>query len=296
MNSKQKVNDKCLCGSGKKYKKCCLNKQQLIMTPSNVTSVQENKKKYCVNKQQLNNITSNVTYKNENKLDNIRKAEKMYKLCLDEISIDHGYDKLVDPMTWLVNQDDMRKSWEQFLKTLETVPDMLKTIMLNNSFSKYMEFMYNTYPVGFGNEIKELNDYKPSHEQLINKIKNYLPNEELRFKTHKITGDLQIIFTNKKAIMTILEDNTWDEIKHHIDTKMSNSKSDECSICSTKETKQTQRVTCTKCASDWCVDCYINIFRENKGIIKCPFCRFTYGQQMSDYMVNMGVQQILNRV
>jgi hypothetical protein len=26
MNIKQKVNDKCLCGSGKKYKKCCINK------------------------------------------------------------------------------------------------------------------------------------------------------------------------------------------------------------------------------------------------------------------------------
>ena len=27
MNSKQKVNDKCLCGSGLKYKKCCKIKQ-----------------------------------------------------------------------------------------------------------------------------------------------------------------------------------------------------------------------------------------------------------------------------
>ena len=26
MNTKQKVNNKCLCGSGKKYKKCCINK------------------------------------------------------------------------------------------------------------------------------------------------------------------------------------------------------------------------------------------------------------------------------
>ena len=25
MNTKQKVNDKCLCGSGKKHKKCCMN-------------------------------------------------------------------------------------------------------------------------------------------------------------------------------------------------------------------------------------------------------------------------------
>jgi hypothetical protein len=29
MNSKQKVNDKCLCGSGLKYKKCCKNNKDL---------------------------------------------------------------------------------------------------------------------------------------------------------------------------------------------------------------------------------------------------------------------------
>lgn len=34
MNTKQKVNDKCLCGSDKKYKKCCINKP-----PSNVIPI-----------------------------------------------------------------------------------------------------------------------------------------------------------------------------------------------------------------------------------------------------------------
>lgn len=32
MNTKQKVNDPCLCGSGKKYKKCC-NKQNSVNVP-----------------------------------------------------------------------------------------------------------------------------------------------------------------------------------------------------------------------------------------------------------------------
>ncbi len=94
--------------------------------------------------------------------------------------------------------------------------------------------------------------------------------------------------------MTVLESNTWDEIKRHIDAKMSNEKNDECSICSTKEI-QKRRVTCPKCASDWCVNCYINIFRTNKGIIKCPFCRFAYGQEVPDCMVEIGVKQILDR-
>jgi len=129
--------------------------------------------------------------------------------------------------------------------------------------------------------------------QMIHKIKDYLPNEKIQFKKHEITGNLQIIFTNKKAIITILESNTWDEIKRHIDAKMNIEKNDECYICSTKEI-QKRRVTCTKCSSDWCVNCYINIFRTNKGIIKCPFCRFAYGEEFPEYMVEIGVQQILN--
>ena len=74
-----------------------------------------------------------------------------------------------------------------------------------------------------------------NRNQLIHKINDYLPNDKIQFKKHEITGDLQIIFTNKKAIMTVLESNTWDEIKRHIDAKMSNEKNDECSICSTEE-------------------------------------------------------------
>ena len=134
-----------------------------------------------------------------------------------------------------------------------------------------------------------------NRNQLIHKIKDYLPNEKIQFKKHEITGDLQIIFTNKKAIITILESNTWDEIKRHIDAKMSNEKNDECSICYTKDI-QKRRVTCTKCASDWCANCYISIFRTNKGIIKCPFCRFAYGEEFPECMVEIGVQQILRKL
>jgi len=132
-----------------------------------------------------------------------------------------------------------------------------------------------------------------NRNQLIHKIKDYLPNEKIQFKKHEITGDLQIIFTDKKAIMTILDSNTWDEIKRHIDAKISNKNNDNCSICSTDELKN-RRVTCTKCASEFCVTCYINIFRTNKGIIKCPFCRFAYGQEYPDYMIEVCIQKILD--
>jgi transcription elongation factor Elf1 len=74
---------------------------------------------------------------------------------------------------------------------------------------------------------------------------------------------------------------------------MNNEKADECSIFYKRNDKK-RRVTCGKCASEWCVDCYINIFKTNKGIIKCPFCKFMYGQEFPEYMVELGVQQILD--
>lgn len=131
-----------------------------------------------------------------------------------------------------------------------------------------------------------------NHNQIIHKIIDYLPNEKIRLKKHEITGELQLVFENKNAIMTILKSNTWNEIKRHIDEKMSNNKKKECSICYSAKIKK-RRVTCPKCSSDWCVECYVSIFKTNKGIIKCPFCRFTYGQEFPDYMIEIKVKQIL---
>ena len=95
--------------------------------------------------------------------------------------------------------------------------------------------------------------------------------------------------------MSILKDNTWEDIKRNIDNKISNMKPLECSIC-LSEKIQKQKVSCAKCSFDLCVGCYINIFRTNKGLIKCPFCRYTYGNVFPDDMIEIGVQEILYKL
>jgi uncharacterized paraquat-inducible protein A len=136
---------------------------------------------------------------------------------------------------------------------------------------------------------------KSTRNQLIHKIKEYIPNEKIEFRLHKITGAIQIIFIDKHAIMSITDCNTWDEIKRHIDAKISNEKSNECSICFTDKIKK-RRVSCAKCANNWCVYCYIEIFRENNGLIVCPFCRYTYGNRFPSFMVELGVKEILQSI
>jgi pyruvate/oxaloacetate carboxyltransferase len=110
--------------------------------------------------------------------------------------------------------------------------------------------------------------------ETIRNIVAYIPNEKIRFFKHKITGDLQLELTDKKAIMTILKETSWTEIKRHIDVKM-NPKYGECPICFTKDIKR--RVTCSKCIAAHCIDCYIEMFVKNHGKSICPFCRFTIG-------------------
>lgn len=130
--------------------------------------------------------------------------------------------------------------------------------------------------------------------EIIHKIKEYIHDEPIKFGRNKISQNVEIIFTNKKSIMTILNDNTWDEIKRHIDVIMNTQKPpDTCSICFTDKIKE-RVVRCTKCASEWCVGCYADIFRANKGIIKCPFCRYEFGQRFPDHMIEIGVMRILN--
>ena len=128
--TKQKVNDKCLCGSGKKFKKCCINKtkEEILLL------MQKNG----------NEETRLLMEKNGNE------AHELYKICCDE-----GCDGLFDPVIWILNQNKMRCAWENYKLKLENEPEFFKNMMLNNSLSQYMSFMYNNYPSGLGDKLKE---------------------------------------------------------------------------------------------------------------------------------------------
>jgi hypothetical protein len=128
MNSTQRVNEKCLCNSGKNYKKCCMNK-----TPQDT---------------RLLHIKEQMEYYS-------KKSNELYKACYDE-----GCNGIIDPVTWIFNQDKMRHAWETYKMNTEKSPENLRNVMLNNSFSKYMSFMYDTYPPGFGNKLKKCYDKK----------------------------------------------------------------------------------------------------------------------------------------
>ena len=85
--------------------------------------------------------------------DNGRKADELHQKALD----DHC-DGLLNPTSWIYNQNTMRPAWEKYRKKYEydekdtQAVQNMKRLMLNNSFGRYMNFMYENWPSGFADE------------------------------------------------------------------------------------------------------------------------------------------------
>jgi hypothetical protein len=73
---------------------------------------------------------------------------KLYILCFN-----NGRKDTQDPSFWLLNQDVMRKSWDDHKSQFDNLPEETKNKMLNDNFAKYMNFMYNSYPPDFGKQV-----------------------------------------------------------------------------------------------------------------------------------------------
>ncbi len=141
---------------------------------------------------------------------------------------------------------------------------------------------------------KQVNTYEKKCNIIKNLISNDYKNNKFKFIKNPETLYIEIIIDNNSKI-TLLPDNNWKEIKRHINKKITykasvhNGSSDNCPIC---YEAIKMNVTCPKCSNNYCSECYINIFKEGKGIITCPHCRFSYGNRMSEHMIQIGVDEI----
>lgn len=137
------------------------------------------------------------------------------------------------------------------------------------------------------NEIEESDEFCDICKQ----VREYIPDVNIEFRFNQNTQLLEIVFIEEKSVMSILKDNTWEENKRHINAIISKNKNTDCSICFNKIISRTG---CSKCSVDWCVECYINLFKTGQGIIKCPFCRYVPDvcRIMNDQELIMGEMQI----
>ena len=139
--------------------------------------------------------------------------------------------------------------------------------------------------------------YKEKINDITNFIKNKFPNVKFKLIKNNNSNLEEIIFIDYKANLTILETTELSSVEKRINSITSRSiqkeQKEECQICSNYITTN---VSCNRCANNYCIECYIEIYRHGKGIITCPFCRFTYGNKIPDTLIDLGIKQIKNEI
>ncbi len=63
-----------------------------------------------------------------------------------------------DPTTWIGNQTQLRSNWERIIINNNKLKEPFKTIITQNDYYYYMNFMYKSYPPGFGDTIMRFYD------------------------------------------------------------------------------------------------------------------------------------------
>jgi len=141
----------------------------------------------------------------------------------------------------------------------------------------------------------EFDKYDKKCNIIKNLILTFYRNYKIDFIRNPETLYIEVVINNISNI-TLLPDNNWNEIKRHIDKKiivLCNGILEDCIICCESIQKN---VTCPKCSNNWCGECYINLFKNGKGVITCPHCRFSFGNRMPEDMIQMAVNEIKYKI
>lgn len=141
-----------------------------------------------------------------------------------------------------------------------------------------------------GYNIENWSQYKSNSELIIKLIKKTYPDQNILFE-EPIGLDLYSVKIGTNIKITICPDNSWLDIKKNIDLKLLNSNQCEniCEIC--KKEMET-KTACNKCKKTCCIECYINNFKKNKGIIKCDYCSYTFGIKTPDEYIDILIDDI----
>lgn len=136
--------------------------------------------------------------------------------------------------------------------------------------------------------LTEFDKYEQRCLIIKNLIEKHYNNHTFKFY-YNTDNRLYNILINGTTNISILGDNTWQDIKRHIDKKLNYKNNSECGICFETIKKN---VTCPKCSQNLCAECYINIIRKGKGIFTCPFCKYKFGEKMELFDLALAIVSI----
>ena len=134
---------------------------------------------------------------------------------------------------------------------------------------------------------KLCNKYWDTNEDFRNPI------YKLEYERNNKNGFVEIRLNDSKCIITIRTDSIWSKIKFQLDNYLKNFSEITCGICSIDYNKN--KISCSNCNGLYCEECYIQLFKQGKGIITCPYCRNKYGHYKSPDAIERGVKEIRSK-
>lgn len=128
---------------------------------------------------------------------------------------------------------------------------------------------------------------------LLNDVRNFLIKENKNYYINfNYLTNLYEIQIKKKNIDKFIQITLYKNMNLK-DFKLTLNKLDNrdniCILCTEEMINSTH---CSKCSFNYCIQCYINIFKTNKGIIKCPQCNFKYGNIIQDELIEYYINTI----
>jgi len=125
------------------------------------------------------------------------------------------------------------------------------------------------------NEQNTPSNYNDTQNELIIKVREYMPNIKLIFRLHPNTGKLSVVIVNKRKNIISLEDIEWEDLKKQLDVIMTTIIKYSCFTCSLPIVKT--RVSCSKCCTTLCSECYKDTCKyqnkyTSKNAFACPYC------------------------
>jgi hypothetical protein len=117
---------------------------------------------------------------------------------------------------------------------------------------------------------------------------------ELDYKLTKIV--IKNALTNNEIGIVIEPNDTSENIKKTILLRFNNLTNTqcECPICYDIIDNNCQ-IPCNKCGCYTCINCYINMFRVNNGILTCYSCKNELGVYHPSYMVDIAIAEITQK-
>ena len=138
-------------------------------------------------------------------------------------------------------------------------------------------------------------------EMMQSLIRSAFPNvtfafSDVRFLTNENeNSDMEafMVVTAKDFEFSVTENSVWTDIRRVLVKKMTRRDVEYvCHICCEASTK---RVTCNKCSSHTCGECYIRAFVSGHGVIVCPFCRNRFGRVFPRHAIPAMVDEIRSK-